>query len=76
MVGAVAGLSNVLNPVSVAKLVMNNTPHVLLVGPGANEFAREKGVPFVPDDELITDFARQALEDYIHGTGEATSEIG
>lgn len=74
--GAVAGLSNVAHPVTVARLVMDTTPHIFLAGPGANDFAMEKGVPFVPDDELITDFARQALEDFIHGKGEATSELG
>lgn len=74
--GAVAGIHNVANPVSVARLVMENTPHVFLAGQGANDFAREKGVPFIPDDELITDFARQALDDFIHGKGEATSEVG
>lgn len=61
---------------TVARLVMDTTPHIFLAGPGANDFAMEKGVPFVPDDELITDFARQALEDFIHGKGEATSELG
>jgi beta-aspartyl-peptidase (threonine type) len=55
---------------------MDSTPHIFLAGTGANEFAWEKGVPFVPDDELITDFAREALEDFIHGRGEATSELG
>ncbi len=55
---------------------MNSTPHIFLAGPGANTFACEKGVPFVPDDELITDFARQALEDFLRGQGEATSEVG
>lgn len=64
------------NPVSVAKLVMDSTPHIFLAGPGANTFAQEKGVPFVPDNELITDFARQALDDFLHGKGEATSELG
>jgi isoaspartyl peptidase/L-asparaginase-like protein (Ntn-hydrolase superfamily) len=55
---------------------MDSTPHIFLAGPGANSFAREKGVPFASDDELITDFAREALDDFIHGRGEATSELG
>lgn len=55
---------------------MDSTPHIFLAGPGAIAFAEEKGVPFVPDDELITDYARQALEDFIHGKGEPTSELG
>lgn len=64
------------NPISVARLVMEKTPHIFLAGPGANKFALENEIPFVPDDEIITDFARQALDDFLHGKGEATNELG
>lgn len=47
--GAVAALEDILHPVSVARRVMEKTPHVLLVGQGAQQFALEQG------------FARQAL---------------
>ncbi len=43
--GAVAFLQNIENPISVARKVMEETPHVLLVGEGAYQFAREKGFP-------------------------------
>lgn len=69
-------MRNVSNPVTVARLVMEETPHIFLAGPGANTFALEKGIPFVPDNELITDFARQALDDFLHGKGKATNELG
>lgn len=42
--GAVAGLSVAKNPIKVARLVMENTKHVLLTGPGANHFAESQGV--------------------------------
>ncbi|MDA9312215.1 N(4)-(beta-N-acetylglucosaminyl)-L-asparaginase [Vicingaceae bacterium] len=41
--GAVAYLQNIENPISVARKVMEDTPHVMLVGKGAMEFAYEKG---------------------------------
>ncbi len=41
--GSVAFLQNIKNPISVARLVMDNTPHVMLVGEGALQFAVENG---------------------------------
>jgi isoaspartyl peptidase/L-asparaginase-like protein (Ntn-hydrolase superfamily) len=57
--GSVAALENVLHPVSVARAVMERTPHVLLVGDGALEFARSIGVL---EQDMLTDDARQAWE--------------
>lgn len=45
--GAVAALPDVVNPVRVARGVMDKTPHVLLAGHGAREFARNNGYPEV-----------------------------
>lgn len=56
--GAVAALGAVLHPVSVARLVMEKSEHVLLVGEGATAFAREHGVPTVAAEELVTEAAR------------------
>ena len=41
--GAVACLKHIMHPVSVARLVMEDTPHVMLVGQGALDFALQKG---------------------------------
>jgi N4-(beta-N-acetylglucosaminyl)-L-asparaginase len=41
--GAVAAIENIAHPISVARLVMEKTPHVLLVGDGATQFAVEQG---------------------------------
>lgn len=41
--GAVAYLEGIDHPISVARSIMENTPHVMLVGDGAREFALEKG---------------------------------
>jgi N4-(beta-N-acetylglucosaminyl)-L-asparaginase len=55
--GAVAGLENIKTPASVARLVMERTDHVILVGRGALEFARSFGFE---ETDLLTDRARQS----------------
>lgn len=54
--GAVAFLENIENPISVARKVMEDTPHVMLVGEGAQEFALEKGFKKV---DLLTEHAKK-----------------
>ena len=54
--GGVAALQNVRHPAQVALKVMRRTDHVLLVGPGAAEFARAHGFP---EENLLTDHARK-----------------
>jgi N4-(beta-N-acetylglucosaminyl)-L-asparaginase len=54
--GAVASLENIKTPASVAKLVMQRTDHVLLVGTGALEFAKAWGFP---EENLLTEKARK-----------------
>jgi len=45
--GAVAGVTNIKNPIKAARLVMTNSPHVLLSGRGAEQFAFEHGLEIV-----------------------------
>ena len=52
--GAVAGVGDVKNPISLAKLVMLKSPHVLLVGKGASEFARLHGATMVDSSYFYT----------------------
>lgn len=52
--GAVAGVSIVKNPISLARKVMTDTPHVLLAGPGAETFARQLKVPLVESTHFDT----------------------
>ena len=42
--GAVAGVDEIKNPITAAQLVMDKSPHVMLVGYGANDYARENGL--------------------------------
>ncbi|MFQ5869020.1 MAG: isoaspartyl peptidase/L-asparaginase [Candidatus Zixiibacteriota bacterium] len=51
--GAVAGVGNVRNPVSLARLVMEKTDHLLLIGEGAKAFAPRCGVRLCPTEELL-----------------------
>lgn len=55
--GAVAAVRTIEHPVRLAQLVMSRSPHVLLVGEGAEAFARLQGVPMV-DNSLFTTPAR------------------
>lgn len=54
--GAVASLRNIKNPSKVARLVMERTDHVLLVGKGALKFAKAHGFK---EENLLTDRARE-----------------
>ncbi len=60
--GAVAGVRSVRNPVSLARAVMEHTPHVLLAGAGAEAFARSLGLEPVPPTYFQTIERRLALE--------------
>ena len=63
MAGAVAGLKRIKNPIRLARLVMEKSPHVLMVGEGAEAFAREQGgIEFVPESYFYTDFRWQQLQ--------------
>ncbi|XP_058080170.1 isoaspartyl peptidase/L-asparaginase 1-like isoform X3 [Magnolia sinica] len=52
--GAVSGLSTVVNPISLARLVMEKTPHIYLAFDGAEAFAKEQGVETVDASHFIT----------------------
>lgn len=52
--GAVAGVKHIRNPISLARLVMERSPHVMLVGEGAEAFARSLGVPMVSPGYFYT----------------------
>jgi beta-aspartyl-peptidase (threonine type) len=52
--GAVAGISNIANPVQLARLVMDGSEHVMLIGEGAMRFAEHCGLAFTPDHYFLT----------------------
>ncbi|MBA0876720.1 hypothetical protein Goshw_026308 [Gossypium schwendimanii] len=53
--GAVSGLSTVKNPVSLARLVMDKSPHSYLAFSGAEDFAKKQGVELVDNEYFITE---------------------
>jgi len=62
--GAVAGLKHIKNPIRLARLVMDKSPHVMMAGEGAEAFAKEQGgVAFVDQKYFYTDRAWKALQD-------------
>lgn len=63
--GAVAGVRTVKNPVSLARLVMTKTRHVLLMGDGAEQFATLQNVERVPNTHFDTEHRRKVLEEVL-----------
>ena len=62
--GAVAGVSTVESPIALARAVMEDSPHVILAGTGAEAFALERGFDPVSPEYFATDRRREALEAY------------
>ncbi len=60
--GAIAGVQHIKNPITLARDVMTKSPHVMLAGPGAEQFARSLGYEMVPNDYFKTDMRRKQLE--------------
>ena len=60
--GAVAGVMRVRNPIELARLVMERSPHVMLSGAGAEEFAVLQGVELVDPSYFYTESRWRALE--------------
>jgi len=69
--GAVAGVKRFKNPISIARRVMERTPHVLLVGEGADRFARLQGFQEI---DLLTPEAKKRYDGMIAGKAELYSE--
>ncbi len=60
--GSVAALTHIAHPISVARLVMEKTPHVMLVGEGALQFALENGFK---RENLLTPEAEKAWKEWL-----------
>ena len=62
MAGAVAGVRRIKNPISLARLVMTRSPHVLLAGEGAEVFATQQGIELVDPRYFFTEKRWQELQ--------------
>ncbi len=60
--GACADVKHVKNPIELARIVMDKTPHVLLVGDGAEMLAKERGLQLMPAEYFITEHRKIQLQ--------------
>jgi L-asparaginase / beta-aspartyl-peptidase len=64
--GAIAGVTQVRNPITLARRIMEHSPHVFMAREGAEVFAREQGLELVPESYFFTESRwnglRRALE--------------
>jgi len=81
--GAVAAVKQIKNPITLARLVMEKSPHVMLVGEGAEEFARANGMAMTPKeyfftqrrwDQLQKEIAKEKADSMRKGTKSDTGE--
>lgn len=61
--GAVAGLEQIKHPISVARMVMEKTPHVMLAGNGAQQFAIENG--FTKEPPLLSPESEKVYREWL-----------
>jgi N4-(beta-N-acetylglucosaminyl)-L-asparaginase len=61
--GSVGALERIKHPISVARRVMEKTPHVILVGQGAQQFAVAEGFPLEP--QVLSDDAKKSYEEWL-----------
>ncbi|HEX6134096.1 MAG TPA: isoaspartyl peptidase/L-asparaginase, partial [Longimicrobiales bacterium] len=67
--GAVAGVSHTRNPISLARLVMERSAHVMMVREGAEAFGREHGIEMVAESYFFTEHRWQALRRALEAEG-------
>ena len=63
--GAVAGVTDIKNPITAARRVMTNSPHVMLAGAGASQFAKEQGLEIVPPSYFYTEKRYNELQEIL-----------
>lgn len=72
--GAVGSVQNVKNPISLARKIMEESEHILLVGGGAEQFATEHGIHLCPSTVLVTErevFRWRAIQGKEYSTKDA-----
>ena len=63
--GAIAGVTDIKNPITAARRVMTNSPHVLLTGAGASQFAKEQGLEIVDPSYFYTERRFNELQEIL-----------
>jgi L-asparaginase / beta-aspartyl-peptidase len=75
MAGSVAGVHHIKNPITAARAVMQKSEHVMMVGDGAEKFAKRHGVVLVPSDYFITPIRQQQLQKAKEKTPDTTGFV-
>lgn len=73
--GAVTGVRHIRHPIDLARRVMDDSPHVMLSGAGAEEFALQRGFTLVPNDYFITPTRKRQLERVLQGRRTPRNEL-
>ncbi len=75
--GAVAEVTTVRNPIELARMVMERSPNVFMVGAGAEAFARLNGIEITPNEWFVTERRLRALEDAVarEAAGDGTPNV-
>jgi len=63
--GSVACVTDIKNPITAARRVMTNSPHVMLTGAGASQFAKEQGLEIVPPSYFYTEKRFNELQEIL-----------
>jgi L-asparaginase / beta-aspartyl-peptidase len=74
--GAVASVTRTRNPVSLARAVMETSPHVMLAGEGADEFSRLRGLPQVDPSWFRTEERWQQYQEWRAAQDQAQGGVG
>ncbi len=74
--GAVGAVAGVRSPIALARRVLQDGRHILLVGDGARDFAREQGVALCLPDALVTDRQRARLAEHLAARSPASAPAG
>lgn len=73
--GAVSGVTTIKNPIKAAKLVLNKSPHVLLYGTGAEDFAKGEKIETVKNSYFTTKSVKENWDAMNKGEGRQNNEF-
>ena len=62
MAGALCGVTKIKNPISVTRKIMERTPHVMLIGEDAHQFAASEGIELIDNEALHTEYRVSQLK--------------
>ncbi len=73
--GAVAGLRHIRNPILLARAVMEKSEHVMMIGDGAEKFAKTQNIEFVEEKYFWTQHRWDALQQILKDEGEKRKDV-